>query len=633
MDDKSQKSKLIDKIKDANNILITVSRNPNIDQLTSALALALAINRLDKRAVAVFSGRIPKSLNFLNPQKTFESNADSLRDFIILIDKEKAGRLRVNADGDFAKVYITPYRTKITAEDIKFEDGDFNVELIIAIGVTSREELDSAIASHGKIFHDAITATINMDKVHDVLGSISWQDEGMDCYSEMVAELVNALSAGQNHVLMDEAVATALLTGVVSATDQFRNKSTTPSIMSLAADLMAHGANQQLISSELASEIEPSNKQSSDKVEYDRRKKPNTETHRNNNPSNNKPDTTRPSNEFEITHNNAANTPKPADHSVFAGVTAKSKPNVDNLAQTLMDAEQKHGDEVNRMNKMVVEENSRLAQARSEDAVAVAHSQLTEDELDRQNAQSKAASLPTSAPLPSFSNERLAPQPEPVATLSPTMPASPASIPTSIKPVMMEQSQPNPAPTLPPIPTLAPAPQPQSVRRNVEPAVPAKPTPAYMIANRTSPLPPLPKPALATQSQAQSTPLPIANQFQPQPVPVQPQTVATPDLGVPLPPPPPLPDFSGINLGGETSLQQPSMPSSSLSSSLNQPMAPAPMQPATPVTNGSADLAAQAANLAQPATSMVPPMSASVTAPAPQQPAIPTDPTQFVIPS
>jgi len=252
MKDESPKAQLIQKIKAVNNILVTVSRNPSVDQLVSALALAMALNKLGKRSVAVFSGQIPAEIHFLDPEKVFESNADSLRDFIISISVDKADRMQVKPEGDFVKVYITPYRTTITPDDLRFEDGDFNIELIIAIGVASRDELDASIASHGKIFHNAVTATMNLSKLNDALGTISWQDERLGCYSEMCYSLVVGL-AGNDKSLIDSSVATAFLTGVVSATDQFRNSVTTPAIMSLSAELMAKGANQQLVTSELES--------------------------------------------------------------------------------------------------------------------------------------------------------------------------------------------------------------------------------------------------------------------------------------------------------------------------------------------------------------------------------------------
>ena len=271
MKTESPKRQLVNKIKSVNNILVTVSRSPSVDELASTIGLTMALNKLGKRSVAVFSGKIPQAIHFLQPEKTFESNADSLRDFIISLSKDKADRLKVRPDGDFVKVYITPYRTKITKDDLKFEDGDFNIELIIAVGVSTRDELDASIARHGKIFHNAVTATLNLGQLHDGLGMISWQDTESSCYAEMCYQLIDSLSTDDNRQLIDEPVATALLTGVVSATDQFRNKATTPEIMTLSANLMAKGANQQLITSELeANEDDEFNEAPNRESDFDR---------------------------------------------------------------------------------------------------------------------------------------------------------------------------------------------------------------------------------------------------------------------------------------------------------------------------------------------------------------------------
>ncbi|MDR0957264.1 MAG: hypothetical protein LBM09_01650 [Candidatus Nomurabacteria bacterium] len=251
MNEKNPEKQIVEKIKKVSNILVTVSRNPNVDQLASALALTILLNNLKKHATAVFSGQIPPVMNFLAPEKTFENNADSLRDFIILLDKNKADRLRMKTDGDIVKILITPYRTKITSSDISFSDGDFNVELVIAIGVDNRDELDQALLAHGRIFHDAVLATLNITDRQDNLGTISWKNTAVNSYSEMVSEIVNDLS--DNDIsLLDEQISTALLTGIVATTNQFRNNKTTPEIMKLSADLMAKGANQQLVASELA---------------------------------------------------------------------------------------------------------------------------------------------------------------------------------------------------------------------------------------------------------------------------------------------------------------------------------------------------------------------------------------------
>lgn len=250
MDNQSAKNKLIEKISAANNILLAVSHSPSTDELTAALALSLALNKLGKRSVAVFSGQVPKSLAFLSPERTFQTSADSLRDFIISIDKDKADRLRCKVEGDFVRVYITPYQNTLNKDDLQFSTGDFNVELVIAIGVSKKEELDNAIASHGKIFHSATISTLNLNKIDDTLGSISWYGDNLTCYAEMVNDLIRTLDNGKG--LIDQPVATALMSGVVAATNQFKNSSTTPAIMTLAANLMASGANQQFIIEQLS---------------------------------------------------------------------------------------------------------------------------------------------------------------------------------------------------------------------------------------------------------------------------------------------------------------------------------------------------------------------------------------------
>ncbi len=345
--DKSAETQIAAKIKSLSNILITVSRDPSVDQLAAALALTIALDKMEKHATAVFSGVIPPAINFLEPEKTFENNADSLRDFIISLDKQKADRLRFKVDGDIVKVLITPYRTTISESDLSFSEGEFNVELVVAIGVDKKEDLDAAIAAHGRIFHDATVATINIDTSEGSLGSINWQKPDASSFSEMVASLIGNLDAKEKP-LLDEQTSTALLTGIVAATDQFRNEKTSPSVMTLAANLMAKGANQQLISSELAAATEGLNLS---------------------NVATTAAADETGGNELELNHAEVVTTnetPQPTTESTEASVEtdATKQPNI---AGTMGD--------------MVEAETRRLAEQKSADALAVAESQLTEANL------------------------------------------------------------------------------------------------------------------------------------------------------------------------------------------------------------------------------------------------------------
>ena len=255
MSNGSAKQKVIQSIKDVTNILVTVSSSPSVDELSAALGLTIFLNKLGKHATAVFSGDIPPAITFLNPDKTFEQTADSLRDFIIALDKEKADHLRYKVVDDAVKIFITPYRTTITDKDLEFSQGDYNVELVLALNVENSESIDMALTAHGKILHDATVVAITAGDVKSGLGSVDWHESNASGVSEMVVELLDDLKTPK--VTLDEQMATALLTGIVAVTERFSNSNTSSKVMTTAAELMAAGANQQLVVSKIAeSEVE-----------------------------------------------------------------------------------------------------------------------------------------------------------------------------------------------------------------------------------------------------------------------------------------------------------------------------------------------------------------------------------------
>jgi len=241
-----QKKAIAERLKQSNNILVTVSNNPSVDQLASCIGLTLVLNKMGKHATAVFSGTVPSTLEFLQPEKTIEKNTDSLRDFIIALDKAKADKLRYKVEDKVVKIFITPYKTSITEKDLEFSQGDFNVDVVLAIGVHQQTDLDQAITSHGRILHDAAVVTVNT-KPGGELGTINWLEPAASSLSELAVQLVDDIDKS----MMDSQMATAFLTGIVAETNRFSNEKTTPNTMSISAELMAAGANQQLVATKL----------------------------------------------------------------------------------------------------------------------------------------------------------------------------------------------------------------------------------------------------------------------------------------------------------------------------------------------------------------------------------------------
>ena len=249
MDPAAAKQQIAERVKQANKFLVTVNANPTVDQLAACIGLTLLLNKMGKHATAVFSGQIPNTLQFLQPDKTLQKNTDALRDFIISLDKNKADKLRYKVEDDVVRIFITPYKTSLSEKDLVFSEGDFNVEAVVALGVSQRNQVDQAITTHGRILHDATVISVNagLAKAPDI-GQINWVDPAASSLSEMLVSISEAFGTG----LIDSQTATAFLTGIVSETERFSNKKTSPKVMTMSAQLMAAGANQQLIAEKLA---------------------------------------------------------------------------------------------------------------------------------------------------------------------------------------------------------------------------------------------------------------------------------------------------------------------------------------------------------------------------------------------
>ena len=239
-------SKVADKIQHATNILIALSKDPNVDEISAAIALAFVLDQQKKHVTAIYSGQTPNALEFLRPEETFQKDISGLQDFIIALNKSKADHLIYQVEGDYVKILITPYKGQIKKEDLEYSYSDYNVDLVVVFNVNSGSEIDSALSEYGRIMHDAMAINIT-SSVPGRFADLEWSDPSKSSVCEMVYDLLSELEIDNT----PQEVATALLTGILSATERFSNNRTKPTTMAVASKLMEAGADQQLISSNI----------------------------------------------------------------------------------------------------------------------------------------------------------------------------------------------------------------------------------------------------------------------------------------------------------------------------------------------------------------------------------------------
>ena len=248
MEKKSVHTELINKIRTAESILLTVGQNPSIDDLVAISGLSLGLKQANKQVQTLFSGQIPDKIRFLDP--TFDENTNNLRDFIVSLDSAKAKKISIKKESDISKIVITP-KNELTQDDLKYELGELKVDLVLVIGATTPNDLDTSLIDSG------------VDSAKVIFINTTYSSS----YSETIAELLIEIT----NVKIDTSIANFLLTGIIVATDQFGNEKATSKTFQIAAKLLKLGADQQLIVENLkyapdtsiqTDEIKPTNQMS-----------------------------------------------------------------------------------------------------------------------------------------------------------------------------------------------------------------------------------------------------------------------------------------------------------------------------------------------------------------------------------
>ena len=236
---KQQASELI---KQAHNIVIVTGREPNNDQLSAAIATQRVLNKLQKQASIVITDSLPKSSALYDTQ-FISSELEGVRDFVISVAMHSVvvDKLKYNVEGDRLDVTVTPLNGNFNAKDVSFEQGPFKFDLVIVLGVAQIARLDKIVEKNPTIFDGLHLINIDYHRINEMYGSINYIDQNSSSVCEMMVSLFESLEQG----IVDESIATALYTGITSATHNFTTADTTAKSMTVAAQMLAAGAKQQ----------------------------------------------------------------------------------------------------------------------------------------------------------------------------------------------------------------------------------------------------------------------------------------------------------------------------------------------------------------------------------------------------
>lgn len=225
-------------------VLVTFARERGGDAVASALALQLALAKLGKRVDIVAAGfTLPGSLRFLPGAKRIAATVASLRKFIVTLNLERTELqdLSYSVEGHKLNVYLTPKQGSFSAADITTRSSDFSYDLIIVVDTPDLGSLGELFNDNTEFFYQTTILNIDHGASNEQFGQVNLTNLNVPATADLVFDLLEALDPH----LIDEDIATCLLTGLTAATRSFKTNQVTPNTLGRAAKLVSLGARRE----------------------------------------------------------------------------------------------------------------------------------------------------------------------------------------------------------------------------------------------------------------------------------------------------------------------------------------------------------------------------------------------------
>lgn len=229
---------------EANNILVVTAKNPNNDQIAGVVAFENVMRKVGKTSLVVVTDPLPKVAEVINTDN-IATSPESSRELIISLklDDHHLQRLHYKLEDGRLLISVMPDQGQIDPETIEYKYGTFNFDLVVALGVSDFSKIDRLQEKYPTIFDGYHLINIDYHRNNTNYGSINFVDQRASSVSEILVALFESM--GQN--LLDSGVATGLFAGIISNTNRFCNTQTTAKSMTVAAQMLAAGADQQAV--------------------------------------------------------------------------------------------------------------------------------------------------------------------------------------------------------------------------------------------------------------------------------------------------------------------------------------------------------------------------------------------------
>ncbi len=226
--------------------LILLPQNPDGDAIGSGWAFYFFIKKNNFDPTIAFYDPLNnvRQFDFLPKPKNLQKDVLGSRDFILSFNttRNKIIEIKTEEKKDTTLIHITPEYGAIDPRDFSFVPAKFKYDLIICLNSPDKETLGKIFEDNPDMFYEIPVINIDHHSTNDNFGQINIVDITASSTAETVYNLLTKINFN-----LSEKISNCLLTGIISATNSFQNKLTTPQSLKISSELMDGGANQQKI--------------------------------------------------------------------------------------------------------------------------------------------------------------------------------------------------------------------------------------------------------------------------------------------------------------------------------------------------------------------------------------------------
>ena len=242
----TQHQQLYETIQKSANPLITFGKNWSGDALAASLAMANFLKKIGKTAEIVSPNfSLPYAYKFLAEAEKIKSHAGHLKNIVISIDvkNNQHPQLDYRAEEGKLHIHLLSNANQLSKSDITVNDSTYKHDLIITLNTPDLESFEELFHENTDFFYQVPIINIDHTPENEHYGQINFINLTASSVSEIIYDFLDKADAN----LLDETIATYLLTGMIEKTKSFKIPTVTPKSLNVASRLMAAGAERGAI--------------------------------------------------------------------------------------------------------------------------------------------------------------------------------------------------------------------------------------------------------------------------------------------------------------------------------------------------------------------------------------------------